>query len=69
MKWIKWFPDNKIIANPDKVKSIINKKQQQKNLTRTVFKTEIASSVKLLGIHVDALVRIKYFLGYEERLC
>ena len=88
----KWFSENKMIDNPDKFKSIIIQKSKQ-TTTPTQFLlgndvVEVASSVKLLGIHINdqlnfnlhisnicksaskqlkALVRLKCFLGFEER--
>ena len=81
-----------MIVNPDKFKSIIIQKSNQtikpKQFLLGNNVTEIASSVKLLGIHIDvqlnfnlhssitcksaskqlnALVRLKCFLGFEER--
>ena len=89
---IKWFSENKIIANPDKFKSIIIQKSNQTSKPKQLLigndVVEVASSVKLLGIHIDdqlsfnlhisnicksafkqlnALVRLKRFLGSEER--
>ena len=89
---IKWFSENKMIVNPDKFKSIVIHKSSQTSKPKQFLigndVVEVASSVKLLGIHIDdqlsfnlhisnicksaskqlnALVRLKSFLGFEER--
>ena len=54
---IKCFSDNKIIVNPDKFKSITVQKSNQKVKAKQFLiqsdVVEMASSVKLLGIHKD----------------
>ena len=89
---IKWFSENKRIVDPDKFKSIIILKSNQTSKPKQFLigndVVEVASSVKLLGIHIDdklsfnlhisnicksaskqlnALVRLKCFLCFEER--
>ena len=89
---IKWFSENKMIVNPDKFKSIVIHKSNQTSKPKQFLigndVVEVASSVKLLGIHIDdqlsfnlhirnicksaskqlnALMRLKYFLGFRER--
>ena len=53
---IKWFSDNKMIVNPNKFKSITVQKTNQTIKPKQFLignnVVEIASSVKLLGIHI-----------------
>ena len=54
---IKWFSNNKIIVNPDKFKSIIIQKSNQKSKPKQFLirndVAEVASSLKLRGINID----------------
>ena len=54
---IKWFSENKMIVNPDKFTSIIIQKSNQIGRPKQFLigndVVEVASSVKLLGIHID----------------
>ena len=50
---IKWFSDNKMVDNPDKFKSIIIQKNKPKQFLIGNDVAEVASSVNLLGIHID----------------
>ena len=61
------FQITKLLLTSTNWNPLLIKNSNKKNQTRTVVKIEIASSIKLPGIHVDAFVRITYFLGYEER--
>ena len=89
---IKWFHENKVIANPDKFQAIVLDKRRSNN-TEVKFiigseQIQAVQSVDILGItiydklnfnlHIDkiylksanqlnALVRLKRFLGNEER--
>ena len=54
---IKWFSENKVIVNPDKFKSSFIYKSSQTSKPKQFFigndVVEVASSVKLLGKHID----------------
>ena len=54
---IKWFSKNKMIVNPDKLKSIVIHKSNQTSKPKQFLirndVVEVASSVNLLGIHRD----------------
>ena len=54
---IKWFSENKMIVNPDKSKYIIIQKSNQTSKPKKFLigndVAEVASSVKLLGMHID----------------
>ena len=54
---IKWFSENKMVVNLDKFKSIIIQKSNQTSKPKQSLigndVVEVASSVKLLGIHID----------------
>ena len=54
---IKWLSENKMIVNPNKFKSIIIKKSNQTSKPKEFLigndVVEVASLVKLLGIHID----------------
>ena len=53
----KWFSESKMIVNPDKFKSIFIQKNNQTSKPKQFLIgsdiVEAASSVKLLGIHLD----------------
>ena len=53
---IKWFSENKMIVNPNKFKSNIIQKSNQTSKPKQFLLgndiLEVASSVKLLGIHI-----------------
>ena len=54
---IKWFSEDKMIVNPDKFKSIVIHKSSQTSKPKQFLigndVVEVASSVKLLRIHID----------------
>ena len=62
-KAIKWFSENKMIGNPDKFKSIIIQKSNQTSKRKQLLignnVVEVASLVKLLGIHIDDQLSFK----------
>ena len=61
---VKWFSKNKMIVNPDKFKSIIiqtsNQTSKPKQFLIGKDVVEVASSVKLLGIHIDDQLQLAY---------
>ena len=89
---IKWFHENRMIANPDKFQAIVLDKRRSNN-TEVKFiigseQIQAVPSVDILGITIDdqlnfnlhidnicqksanqlkALIRLKRFLGNEER--
>ena len=54
---IKWFSEDKMIVNPDKFKSVVIHKSSQTSKPKQFLTgndvVEVASSVKLLRIHID----------------
>ena len=89
---IKWFKDNKMIVNPGKFQAIILDKKKTNHTQETIKidnkAVKVKSSVKLLGVQIDAelnfnlhianicrsaanqlnaLIRLRKFLGFEEK--
>ena len=80
---VKWFSDNKMIVNLDKFKSIIIQKTNQTIKPKTVFNKKrrcknridgqlnlnlhISNICKSVSKQLNAFVRLKCFLAFEER--
>ena len=89
---IKWFKENKMIVNPGKFQAIILDKKKTNHTQETIKidnkAVKVKSSVKLLGVQIDAelnfnlhianicrsaanqlnaLIRLRKFLGFEEK--
>ena len=89
---IKWFKDNKMIVNPGKFQAITLDKKKTNHTQETIKidnkAVKVKSSVKLLGVQIDAelnfnlhianifrsaanqlnaLIRLRKFLGFEEK--
>ena len=64
---IKWFSENKMLVNPGKFKSIVIQKGNQTSKPKQFLigsdLVEVASSVKLLGIHIDDQLSFNLYIS------
>ena len=64
---IKWFSENKMLVNPGKFKSIVVQKGNQTSKPKQFLigsdLVEVASSVKLLGIHIDDQLSFNLYIS------